>query len=157
MVCKTDCFGQIHLLDVFLVSCHSLKQMFHTLGGGSKTNLTLFPVLPQNHVFLPCVSAIWPHIWLHTFCVVFCFHLNKSLATIHPLGRVSEVLWNVTVTPWVHSEVWCLVLDCSVTLLAFKEWIFVVSGCVFLSLQTHLQLKSYNSSLFSSVGGLTDY
>lgn len=88
---------------------------------------TLFPVLPQNHVFFSTLRLGYLATYLvtHVLCGVQ-FPAEQKPRNNPSIRTVSEVLWNVTVTPWVHSEVWCLVPDCGVTLLAFKKCLFVV-------------------------------
>lgn len=130
IVCKTDHFGQIHLLDVFLVSCHSFKQMFHTWGVEEcfQNQPHLIPSFAPESCFPSlCVYYLPSYLVARVLCGVL-FPAEQKPRNNPSIRTVSEVLWNVTVTPWVHSEVWCLVLDCSVTLPAFTKCLFVVLG-----------------------------
>lgn len=75
-----------------------------------------------------CLCYLATYLVTHVLCGVL-FPAEQKPRNNPSIRTVSEVLWNVTVTPWVDCEVWCLVLDRSVTLLAFKKCHFVVLGC----------------------------
>lgn len=82
-----------------------------------------------------CLCYLPTYLVTHILCGVL-FPAEQKPRNNPSIGTVSEVLWNVTVTPWVHSEVWFLVQDCSAALLGFKKWLFVALGFFFVIANT---------------------
>lgn len=66
------------------------------------------------------------HIWLHTYFCGFLFPIKQKPCTSSSGQPVSEVLWNVTQTPWEHSEGRLPASVCST--------LFAGSGSLFLKL-----------------------
>lgn len=99
----------------------------------------LIPSFAPESCFLSlCLHYLPSYQVTHVLCGVL-FPAEQKPRNNPSIRMVSEVLWNVTVTPWVHSEVWRLVLDCSVTLLAFKKCLFVVLSLLKHGLRLHLK------------------
>lgn len=63
-----------------------------------------FTCLPRQYLLLPGRLIHLLHIWLHTYFHGFLFPIKQKPCTSSSGQPVSEVLWNVTQTPWEQRK-----------------------------------------------------
>lgn len=90
-----------------------------------------FTCLPYQSSALespPSWSPYTPlHIWLHTYFHGFVFPIKQKPCTSSSGQPVSEVLWNVTQTPWEHRK----------GRLPASVWSTVFAGSLFFGAEIH--------------------